>query len=200
VDRGDLAAAVGDRVIEGVACDPLGGGPGDDLDALGGVGADHVLDAGVEIFRVLADDDEVDVFVARVEPLHRPGRTDVGVEPEGLTKGDVDAPEALAHRRGDRALEGDLVLPDRLEDVLRQRRPVLADDRFARVDGLPFESDARGIEDAAGCLRQLRSDAVARNEGDAVGHAVILARARPGRRSHTGSSIAPTRGRLNEPR
>ena len=86
VDGRHLVPAVGDRVLEGVSGDPLGRGAGDDLDALGGVGADHVLDAGVQVLGVLADDDQVDVLVARLDASHRLGRSQVGVQPEGLAK------------------------------------------------------------------------------------------------------------------
>ena len=47
--------------------------------------------------------------------------------------------------------------------------------RLAGVDGLPLEPDARGVEDAAGRLRQLRTDAVAGDQGDSVGHGPIVA-------------------------
>ena len=171
----DLVPAVGDRVLEGEAGDPLRRRAGDDLDALGGVVADHVLDAGVQVLGVLADDDQVDVLVARVEALHRAGRAEVGVQVERLAERDVDAAEAAADRGRDRALERDLVAPDRLEDVVRERRPVLRDGRLAGLDRLPFEADAGRIEDAGGRLRQLRTDAVAGDQGDSVGHAAILA-------------------------
>ena len=95
--------AVRDRVLEGEAGDPLRRGAGDDLDALGGVAADHVLDAGVEVLGVLADDDEVDVLVAGLEALHRAGGPEVGVEVERLAERDVDAPEPAPDRRRDRA-------------------------------------------------------------------------------------------------
>ena len=163
--------AVGDRVLEGEPGDPLRGGPGDDLDALGRVGADHVLDAGVEVLGVLADDHQVDVLVARVEALHRARRAQVGVQPERLAEADVDAAEAAADRRRDRSLERDLGPPDGLEHVVRQRRPVFGDDRLARLDRLPLEGQAGRVEDAAGRLRQLRTDAVAGDQGDSVGHA-----------------------------
>ncbi len=139
--------------------------------------ADHVLDAGVQVLGVLADDDEVDVLVARLEALHRAGRAQVRVQAEGLAQRDVDAPEALADRRRDRALEGDLVALDRLEDVLRERRPVLGDDALAGVHDLPVEGDAGGVEHATGRLRQLRTDAVAGDQGDSVGHALDCSRA-----------------------
>ena len=79
--------------------------------------ADHVLDAGVEVLGVLADDHEVHVLVARLEALHRAGRAQVRVQAEHLAERDVDAAEARADGRRDRALEGDLVAPDRLEHV-----------------------------------------------------------------------------------
>ena len=143
VDGGHLVPAVRDRVVEGEPRDPLRRGTGDDLDALGGVGADHVLDAGVEVLGVLADDHEVDVLVARVEPAHRARRTQVRVQPQLLAERDVGAPEPPADGRGDRALEGYLVALDRLEHVVRERRAVGGDRRLAGLDGLPFEPDAR---------------------------------------------------------
>ena len=130
-----------------------------------------MLDAGVQVLGVLADDHEVDVLVAGLEALDGASGPEVRVQAERLAQRDVDAPEALADRRRDRPLEGDLVAPDRLEDVFRERRPVLGHDGLAGVDDLPFERDARGVEDAAGRLRQLRADAVAGDEGDSVGHA-----------------------------
>ena len=114
----DLAPAVGDRVLEREAGDPLRGLAGDDLDALRGIAADDVLDARVEVLGVLADDDEVDVVEAADDALHRAGRAQVRVQAERLAERHVDAAEALPHRRRDRALDGDLVAPDRLEDVL----------------------------------------------------------------------------------
>ena len=93
VDGRDLAPAVRHRVLEGVAGDPLGRRAGDDLDALGGIGADHVLDAGVQVLGVLADDDQVDVVVARFDADHRLRRPEVRVQAERLAEPDVDAPE-----------------------------------------------------------------------------------------------------------
>ena len=64
-----------------------------------------VLDAGVEVLGVLADDDDVDV----VEPGAHAGvglaRPHAGVEVELVAQRDVDRAEAGADRRRDRALE-----------------------------------------------------------------------------------------------
>ena len=76
------------------------------------------------------------------------------------------------------------------------------DRRLARVDDLPLELDAGRVEDAAGRLRQLRTDAVAGDQGDSVGHAAILAtlrgRRRPARRQGepAGGSASSARDRL----
>ena len=170
----DLAPAVRDGVFEGVAGDPLGRRTGDDLDALRGVRADHVLDAGVQVLGVLADDDQVDVVVARLDAAHRLRRPEVGVQAECLAEPDVDAPEAAADRRRDRPLEADPGPPNRFEDALRERRAVALDRGLARFHGLPFESDPGRVEDAGGRLRQLGPDAVAGDQGDRVGHRTRL--------------------------
>ncbi len=145
----DLAPAVGDRVVEREPGDPLGGRAGDDLDALRGVGADHVLDARVQVLRVLANDHEVDILVARLETLHRAGRPQVRVQAERLAERDVDAAEPLPDRGRDGALECDLVTSDGLQDVLRERRAVLGHHRLTGIDDLPFECDAGRVEDAS---------------------------------------------------
>ena len=54
---------------------------------------------------------------------------------------------------------------------------MLGDRGFAGHDGLPFEADAGRVEDAARRLRQLRTDAVAGDEGHTVGHGPIVAAA-----------------------
>ena len=103
---------------------------------------------GVQVLRVLADDHEVDVLVARLEALDAAGRPEVRVQPERLAERHVDAAEPLPDRGGDRPLQRDLVALDRLEDVIRERRPVLGQHALARVDDLPLERHAGRVEDA----------------------------------------------------
>ena len=79
MDQRDLLAPVAARVLERVRDDALGAEPRDDRDRLGGGAAriDVVLDAGVDVLGVLADDDEVDVVVAATARRRcvRAGRT-----------------------------------------------------------------------------------------------------------------------------
>ncbi len=137
--------------------------------------ADHVLDAGVQVLGVLADDDQVDVFVAGLDATHRLGGPQVGVQAERLAEPDIDAPEPGTDRRRDRTLQPDPGPSHGFEDVVRKRRPVLLDRGLAGHHRLPFEADAGRIEHAGGRLRQLRPDAVAGDQGDSVGHGPIVA-------------------------
>ena len=62
---GDLPAAVAARVLEGVADDPLAARAGDQLEALEDLVGLAVLDAGVQVFLVLAHDHHVHPRVLR---------------------------------------------------------------------------------------------------------------------------------------
>ena len=130
-DARDALAAVLARVLEREADDPLGALTADRLDRDAGAGRDllrlqlvqlrdHVLrvggarlvlDAGVEVLGVLADDDEVDVVVAGAHALVGLAGPQARVEAELVAQRHVDRAEAGADRRRDRALERDLVAP-----------------------------------------------------------------------------------------
>ena len=113
-------------------------------------GHDGVLEAGVEVFGVLADDDQVDAAEARRHRRQVPDRPQVGVEVERLAQADVDAGEALADRRRDRALQRDLVARDRIEQRLRQRRAVFLHRLGAGRERFPLRREARRLR---GCAR-----------------------------------------------
>src|SRR5439155_23084545 len=72
------------------------------------------------------------------------------------------------------ALQGDPVLPDRIDDAVRERRAIAVDDGGAGLDAVPFESCVGGVEDPNRRFGELGSDAVPGDEGDAVTHGRIL--------------------------
>ena len=191
VDRGDLAATVLHRVLEGVARDPLRRGAGDDLDALRGVGPDTVLDPGVEILGVLAHDDQVDVVVAGLDALHRSRRADVGVQFQRLAQRDIHRAEATADRGRDGSLDRHAVLSDRLDDAVRQRSALASDRRLARFLDVPFEADAGCLEHDPRGLRQLGADPVAGDQSDDIAHGGTPSRGRSKRR-RTGVQSRPS--------
>ena len=149
--------------------------PGDQL--LGVRRALLVLDAGVEIFGVLAHDDQVDVVgsgSARRVALAS-GAT-CGVQVELLAQRDVDRAEAAADRGRDRALERDPGLADRVEDVGRERVAAVASitsapaSRTSQSNSTPVASSTRRVASVSS-----GPVAVARDENHSVCHAGDLA-------------------------
>ena len=120
VDRRHLLAAVTARVLEREARDARRRLLGDDLQALDDPGNHLVLEAGVQVFGVLAHDHEIDVLEARRDARQVPHRAQVRVQIERLAQADVHAREALADRRRHRPLEGDLVPADGVDELDRQ--------------------------------------------------------------------------------
>ena len=119
---------------------------------------------------VLADDDEVDVLVARADARVALGGAEAGVEVEHLAEGDVNGAEAAAAGCGDRPLDGDLVLADRVEDLFGEDGAVLLGGVEAGFAVVPVEVDACGLQDADRRIHDLGADAVAGDDGDAVSH------------------------------
>src|SRR5207302_7346952 len=126
------------------------------------------LDAGVQVLRVLANDDQIDVVVATANPRIPLAGPHQRVEVEGLAQCDVDASDALADRRGQRAFDCHLVAPDRLEDVRGHGIPELLHDPEPGVAHLPLDVDAGGIDDATRRGADLRADSITGNQRDRV--------------------------------
>ncbi len=95
VNGGDLFAAVGFGEFEAVSGDARRGFFGDDLDAFDHARDDDVLEAGVEVFGVLAHDDEVELRIAARHVRQGFDRPDVRVKVESFSQADVDGRETL---------------------------------------------------------------------------------------------------------
>jgi hypothetical protein len=170
VDGGDLASPIAQRVLERVARNPLRRGAGDDLDALRRIGPHPVLDAGVQVLGVLADDDQVDVGVARLDAGHAAGRAHVGIELQSQPQPHVHAAKAGADRGRDRSLDRHPVATNAFEDALRERRPLRRDGRLAGLLHLPGEADPGRLQDTDSGLGELGADPIAGDQSDGVGH------------------------------
>ena len=168
---GDLPAALAAGQLEGVADDLLAALAGDDLQALRDVRRLHVLDAGVQVLDVLADDDHVDAL-ARVAGGHAgelARGADVGVRLEELAQRDVGALLAEADRRLEGALEDDPGPLDRLAGLLRHARRVAPlEDLGAGLGLLPVDGDAGRGDDPLRGPDDLRAHPVAGDDGDPV--------------------------------
>ena len=135
-------------------------------------GNDLVLEAGVEILGVLADDDQIDVGEACVHTGNVPHGPEVRVQIQRLPQADVDARESFRDRRRHRALERDLVAADRVEERAGQRLVVALERGDSRVVAFPLDVDAGRLEDADDGGGDFRPDAVAWNERDDVTHRI----------------------------
>ena len=150
MEHADLLAPALARVAEGVVGDPARGALGRDLEARRHALGDLVLDARVEALGVLADDDDIDAGVARLDALHRADRTHRGVEVERLAKQHIDRAEPRPDGSRAWALERDAVLADEVERGLRKQLLLARLDRgLACVRHRPAQVGARGIEHAA---------------------------------------------------
>ncbi|MDQ1094300.1 hypothetical protein QE400_003713 [Xanthomonas sacchari] len=163
--------------VEGVADDALG--------ALAGhlghrhrglaVGGHFLAFAQVGAFGVLAHGDQVHAGAeARLGVRERLGRTHVGVQVELAAHGHVDRAEALAHRRGQRALQRHLVLADRLQRGGRQQVAVLLQRNQARVGVFVGEAGVQRVEHEQRGVHDLRADAIATDDRDCLRHRVAV--------------------------
>lgn len=127
------------------------------------------LDAGVQVFGVLTDDNQIDFRLLKVRPhaLVRLAGPDAGVEPEFLPQRDVDRTESLANRRRDRSLQRDPVGSDRLEDRLGNLALSL-DDFDAAFLHVPVDFDSGGIDALASRLGEFRTSSISRDQRDVV--------------------------------
>ena len=169
VDRGHFLALLPASVVEGELRDALAAGAGDDLDGFRRVLAHHVLDPGIEVLGVLADDHQVDTFVARSHAGDGDCRPQVRVEVELLTQPHVHAAEARAHRGGDGAFDGHLRVFHGVDDGLGQRGAVLFHHVGAGFHVDPFDLNARRCHGHLGRRHDLGADPVAGDTGDPVG-------------------------------
>src|ERR1700674_3078208 len=122
------------------------------------------LEPRVDVLGVLADDDEVEVVAQVASALVSLDRPHERVQIEGLAQGDIDAAEAAADRCRDRTLERNLVLADRLQNMVGQGCAVLSDGSFARLVDVPLELDSRSLENPYCGFADLGADAVARDQ------------------------------------
>ena len=148
----------------------------DELERLeGDLGTGFEVDAGVDVLGVLAEDHHVDL--ARVlhrgrdagEPLHG---TEADVEVELLAERDVEGTDAAAGRRGERALDAHEVFTEGGQGRLGEPVAGLLEGLFAREDFEPLDLALagvglgdRGVEDAHGGAPDVRTGAVAFDEG-----------------------------------
>ena len=209
VHQRDALEAIGNRVLDGHAHQALGSGDGDRLDADAGIEADlllaalqHVfveeldqagavgssllpLDAGVDVFGVLAEDDDVHalgMLHGRGHALVVLHRAHAAVEIKNLAQGDVEGADAAAHGRGQRSLDGDAKFADGVDGVIGQPGIELGLGFLSGEDFVPGDAALAfvgffdcGVEHAERGFPDVAAGAVAFDEGDdrVIGNVVL---------------------------
>ena len=177
VDARDLLSPMRFGVAEGGAADSLALFARDDLRRVHGVFVDFFLDADVEVFRVLAEGDEIDLGEGRPDGFVRLRGADVRIEVVLRAKRDVERTEALADGRRDGGFQKDVRLFKGGESGFRNQCAVSLVLGFADVKDFVCEVCARLFQDFEYGVRDFRADAVAFEYGDRVlRHSAFLPR------------------------
>ncbi len=179
-DCGDTLAVAGDSLLERQfdyspsARDRDGldrdGGIRPDLavahrDDLRGLIAAHVpFHSGIEVFRVLTDNHQIDVCVAAADAWIVFTGTHARIKVKLLAQCNVHASEPAADWGGDRTFQRDLVASDAVEHFCRKRCPVLFHHVHSSIADFPFDIDACGLNYPSGSFGDLGPGTVARDE------------------------------------
>ena len=172
----NLLALIVARILERELCDARAGLLRHDFQAFHYARHDFMFQAGIEAFRVLAHDDEVNIGISGRYVRQIANWTKIGVKLESLPECNVDARESATHGGRDRPLQCDVGPLDGLDQILG--------DIFARFfkglrtdrEGLPFKLDAGSFQNAHGGLSHFGADAVAGNQGYLMSHKMICPR------------------------
>jgi hypothetical protein len=164
VDSCDLLAVVPECVLEGILAHALGRRAGDELEGLDDAVDDDVLGARVLSLCILADGDDVDIFVPRFDARHGHSRADVCVEAEDLAECEVEGAVALADGGRHGSLESEAVAAHAGESVVGHRALFRGSARDVDFLLVPQDAHLRRGVDAA---RRRRSPARCRRRGRA---------------------------------
>ena len=139
------------------------------------------FDASIEVFRILANNKEVDIFVAPARTGNREHRAKIHVQNERFAKRDIHAAEARAHRGGNRAFDGDFIALHSLDGRFRQWRAAsLFHNRGASFGNFPFDIGASRLNNALHSGRSFDSNAITWDERNSMlchdEHLSIIAR------------------------
>ena len=161
VDAGDLLAAVGYGVVEGGLDDAAAGLAGDDLDGMHFIVADFFFYAGIEVFRVFTEGDQVDVGEGRDHSCVRFCRADIGEEIVFLAQHDVDGTETATNRRSNRRFQQDACLFKGSKGLIRYEGAVLFVFGSADIVDFIFKGGLGGLQDVDDDVGDFWADAVA---------------------------------------
>src|SRR5207244_3083660 len=122
----------------------------------------------IEALRILAYDDQVDVFESGLDAAQALHRPQARVEVERASQAHVDALEPFADRRADGSFQRRVRRADHREHGFGQRLAAALCLGRARAAFQPLDAEPGGIDYRACGSRDLRADAVAGKQRDPV--------------------------------
>ena len=167
-EAGDLPASVALCVLERIADDFFRAWPRDELEALVHVLGLAVLNTGVKILFILADDHDIHLWMLGGHEWRvRNAWPHVRVHPQGLSDGDVQALETAALGSRDRCLKEDFGSPKRFPRFGRDARAVSGFVRaFSDDNRLNVELRASRVQDGERRFHDFGADAITVRNGD----------------------------------
>lgn len=120
---------------------------GDELNTLYYTVDDFVLDARVFALCVLANCHNIDVIVEGLVALQAAARSDICVQIELLSQGQVEGAVTLSNGCHERAFQSDLVFVDGINGSLRDTEASVWISDRCDIDGLPLERNFGSGED-----------------------------------------------------
>lgn len=167
VDDENFGLANGLGVLKGISKDTLRGGLGNELDGLDDTGDNDVLDTRVLTLGVLTNQNGVNILVGGLVADNGLARSDVGKEVESSSEGKVEGDVTLTNGSGERALEGNEVLLDRVDSVLRDGG-LTVDKNRGNIDRFPLNGDLCGSVDFFDSGGDFDTDTITFNQSDSV--------------------------------
>src|SRR5882724_2090895 len=148
---------------------------GDDFQAFNDSRHDFMLQAGIKVFRIFANDHDVYVFKARFKSRKILDGAKVRVEIKSLAQSDVHAGSAAGDGGGHRAFQCNAVTAHGLDCCLVQDLSCIAGAGAVGpcVDLFPIDLNAGRFQNAPCRARDFRADAFARQKRDLVSHRCI---------------------------
>lgn len=126
-----------------------------------------VLNTRVFTFSVFTNEDGINVLIRGLVALDRATRTDIGIQVEGTTEGQVERNVTLTNGSGKRTLESNGTLADTGNSLIRDGSLTVLDNG-GNINLFPFNRSLCGGKDFLDRTRDLGTNTITRDKGDKV--------------------------------
>lgn len=126
-----------------------------------------MLNTGIFTFSVFTNEDSINILVRGLVTFDRATRTNVGIQVEGTTEGQVERNVTLTNGSSKRTLESNGTLTDTGNSFIRDGSLTVLDNG-GNINLFPFNRSLCGGKDFLDRTRNLGTNTITRDEGDKV--------------------------------